>query len=203
MAGINTSVSITGVSRVTQLVRRAALIGRERAALNERLAIQALNWIQRNFQAQGGLLSNGPWPALSPNTLLGRRKQGAGAKILQDTGTLKNSFTMRVSASEAAVGTNVEYAEYHERGTDPYMIFPSPGKVLAFPHVAGRPLAKATLFPSKERRYPKGTPIMYAPFGVAHPGLKQRRMLPTREEILPFLTRAATNYLNEKIRGRR
>jgi phage virion morphogenesis protein len=57
-----------------------------------------------------------PWAPLSPVTLERRRKAGAGAQILRDTGRLANSLTYVASDTEVLVGTNVIYAGTHEFG---------------------------------------------------------------------------------------
>jgi len=59
-----------------------------------------------------------PWKPLSDVTLQ-RRRQGAGegsARILQDTGILKNSMTHNADHKSVEVGTAVEYAPTHQFG---------------------------------------------------------------------------------------
>lgn len=45
-----------------------------------------------------------------------KRNKGAG-KLLRDTGRLGNSLTAVTSGTEVIIGTNVEYAPYHQFGT--------------------------------------------------------------------------------------
>lgn len=47
------------------------------------------------------------------------KKNGKSSKgkILRDTGRLANSITGRASSNQVVVGTNVEYAAYHQYGT--------------------------------------------------------------------------------------
>lgn len=58
------------------------------------------------------------WAPLAASTLTRRRGGGAGARILQDTGVLRNSITTQLLSSHAvAVGTRMEYAKFHQFGT--------------------------------------------------------------------------------------
>ena len=193
--GIGVTLDIVGAQRVIRIVRRLANIATDKEQLHLRYGIRALNWIARNF-AQEGALTGAPWRKLSENTILGRRK--GSSVVLQDTGELRRSFTVNYTAEGAEVGTEKQYSKFHEFGTDPYVILPKkPGGVLAFPHIGGRPLAKSTLFPSIGRSLPAGTPMAYSPWGVYHPGLPVRRMLPTEEEIMPDLLRTTIAFLKE------
>lgn len=82
-------------------------------AIGDRL----LKEINDTFKAQGKRQTP-PWPALSPVTISRRRKGGAGAKALQDTGRLRASFVKRIRTKFVFVGSGVKYAPYHEFGTD-------------------------------------------------------------------------------------
>ena len=64
---------------------------------------------ERNFAAQG----RPAWLGLSPRT---KKRRGADAKILQDTGRLAGSVATSYDASQARVGTNVKYAAIHQFG---------------------------------------------------------------------------------------
>lgn len=80
-----------------------------------------LRWIDKNFRA-GGIERR--WPPLSPRTIA-RRRLGS-SRPLMDTGRLRMSFTRRPHRPSDAIftrrgttvtiGTNVEYAVYHEEG---------------------------------------------------------------------------------------
>lgn len=99
--------------------------------------------IQRNFDEEGRPRK---WRPLSPMTLMawvssrrtwvsktGRltaqgRAALAGRKILTDTGRLRRSITGRVWGNRLVIGTNVEYAPYHQYGTSriparPFLLF--------------------------------------------------------------------------------
>ncbi len=54
------------------------------------------------------------WADLKESSL--KRKTG-GYQILRDTGRLQNSFTVQTDKSGVTIGTNVEYAKYHQFGT--------------------------------------------------------------------------------------
>jgi phage gpG-like protein len=86
-------------------------------------------WVQQNFRAQGQKLSTGRWP---PFKLGGRRlkrkirgknfdpatfsKVDRGARLLQDTGRLRNSFRPFFSNTDAGIGSKLKYAPFHEFG---------------------------------------------------------------------------------------
>lgn len=129
----------------------------------EAIGFKVVRWIDQNFKQQG---TEARWKPLSPNTIAGRRKGGGSgsAQILQDTGRLKQSFTVpRVTGRKAIIGggTNVRYASFHEEGTKPYIILPKAKKALSFMTVGGKVVFKK----------------------VRHPGLAQRRMTPTDKTL--------------------
>jgi phage gpG-like protein len=70
--------------------------------------------VQNHFSKEQG--PGGKWKSLSPVTIFRRRGggQSKSAKILQDTGRLRNSIVNDSSSKGAEVGTNVEYAKYHD-----------------------------------------------------------------------------------------
>ena len=60
-----------------------------------------------------------PWKSLSKVTQA-RRREGKGSlgnKILQDSGVLKGSITNNASNFAVEIGTNVEYAPTHQKGS--------------------------------------------------------------------------------------
>ena len=68
------------------------------------------------FDTEGSSGASGAWPALHPMTLRQRRKEGRGAKILQDTGRLAASFAGRSGTDFAEVTTDVFYSVFHVEG---------------------------------------------------------------------------------------
>lgn len=68
--------------------------------------------VEDEFETEG----RGRWPDLAPSTIRQRRKGGAGAKILQDTGVLVGSIRPDHGADFAEAGTDVPYIVYHLEG---------------------------------------------------------------------------------------
>ena len=175
-------------------------------SLHARYAIIASQWIDRNFQQEGGLV--GGWRRLRPNTIAGRRK--GSSRVLQDTGLLRASFVPAWDEKAAVVGSASKVSLWHEKGTKgspetPYPIRPKkPGGVLAFPVATG-----GILVPILPKGFKKGDLIfgkklksrrmMFARM-VMHPGLPRRRMLPEEADLKPALLRTTINYIKEQAR---
>ena len=81
----------------------------------------AMRSFDKNFQNQGRPTR---WQQLAASTLRRRKKKGRGAKILQDTGRLKQSVTVRnfpgaiyrLETDSLTLGTNLEIATIHQFG---------------------------------------------------------------------------------------
>ena len=89
---------------------------KNRQPMFKRIGVKLLQAVDQNFQDEGH--EGTPWKLLSAATLRGRR-QGTGtggAKILQDTGTLKRSYVMDATNSLVRVGTPIIYSIVHEEG---------------------------------------------------------------------------------------
>jgi phage gpG-like protein len=143
----------------SQAERKLARIGRElnKRGLLKAIGLRQLRWIDQNFQQEGRMA--GGWVPLSPNTVAGRRL--GSSKILQDTGKLRMSFNSRLEGEDTLwVGSQLDVAEWHHFGTQPYDIRPVNAQALSFVTTNGRVFAKF----------------------VHHPGLPARRMLPTQDE---------------------
>jgi phage gpG-like protein len=159
--------------------RKLARIGR---ALNKRgllkaIGLQQLRWIDKNFQDEGKMV--GGWKSLSPNTIAGRRL--GSSKILQDTGKLRMSFNSRLEGEDTLwVGSQLDVAEWHHFGTQPYDIRPVNAQVLSFMTANGRAFAKF----------------------VHHPGLSARRMLPTQDEAKDMGVRLLEAHVRNLDNGR-
>ena len=80
------------------------------------------------------------WTELSKNTIL-RRKRGkkkkGDAKILQDTGKLRNSISVGNTKTKAIVGTNLIYATTHHFGVQGRVISAKNKTRLVFYTVSG------------------------------------------------------------------
>ena len=162
-----------------------------------------LRWVMQNFRAA---CTEKKWVPLSPNTIAGRRagrikkSQGAvrfrgrnvvgaavslsGAKPLQDTGRLRQSFVSKVrnlGTPYVEVGTENQIASFHEHGTKPYVIQPKRARRLIFMTAGGVVFARK----------------------VNHPGLPQRKMLPSENLMVLLGMETMTKYLRQKIRDSR
>lgn len=138
-------------------------MGKLDRALSTRVMLEVigqdvLGWVADNFRREG---IEKPWARLSPSTIASRRK--GSSRILQDTGKLRQSFTSRVSGNAVEVGTVNRVAPYHHFGTRPYVIRPVRRKWLRFKDETG-----ATVFSRQ----------------VRHPGLSERRLIPSKHVTL-------------------
>ncbi len=138
---------------------------------------------QINEYFRKGGTEEGPWKALSPNTLA-NPKRGKGAQILRNTGRLAQSFTVygvRVKDDKVQVGTEVPYAKYHHfGGTRAYIIRPIRAKVLAFWTVKGLTFRRE----------------------VKHPPLPRRPMLPTAERARNLAISSVQDYVEKTIKDK-
>lgn len=99
--------------------KRAA---RETSALeipHKKIALFLDRWVQQNFKSEGGKV--GGWPPFAHG---GRLRIQPGkpasfdprAKLLQDTGRLRASFTPFSNKRTAGIGSDLSYSEKHEEG---------------------------------------------------------------------------------------
>lgn len=80
----------------------------------KKVAILLDRWVQKNFRTEGGNV--GKWQRFAQG---GRRVRGGidtSAKLLQDTGRLRVSFTPFASRDNAGIGSDVVYSEFHNFG---------------------------------------------------------------------------------------
>jgi len=101
-------------------------------------------WIQDNFKSQGSKSSKGKWAELSDVTLMMRRKEGKGAKILEDIGNLKGRWKHLYTHSQAAIQSGLPYALVHDQGNPRNRMF---GKAKA-------PIPQRKITPEKEQVWP-------------------------------------------------
>ncbi len=112
---------MTGVTiTVDDTAAQAALARLRDAAQNLRPALDAVGLsvvsrMRATFEQQADPWGKG-WQGLKASTLRKRRKKGAGAQILRDTGRLMNSISHTVGDNEVTIGTEVEYAAIHQFG---------------------------------------------------------------------------------------
>lgn len=80
-----------------------------------RVSIFLDSWVQRNFKAQGGLV--GGWESFAEG---GRLLKGGfldtSAKLLQDSGRLRASFTPFATKKDAGIFSDLLYSEPHHKG---------------------------------------------------------------------------------------
>lgn len=81
-------------------------------ALLEAIGMSAMNWVNENFETQGGHV--GGWDDIQEST---KKRKGHGS-ILIHHGILRASIEAEKTApNKLRVGTNVEYAAHHQFGT--------------------------------------------------------------------------------------
>jgi len=82
---------------------------------NRQISIWLLRWVNENFKSQGGKV--GGW---KPFKLGGRRLSSGqidrNAKLLQDTGRLRQSFNPFHSRVVAGIGSDLNYSVTHDLG---------------------------------------------------------------------------------------
>lgn len=106
-----TSVKVE-MTEIARWLRDLATRGRNLKEINRSLALILVEQVDENFATAG----HGSWPPLAEATLAKRRKGGAGAQILVDTGRLAasiNPANIETADDYIEVFTNVRYAKYH------------------------------------------------------------------------------------------
>lgn len=100
----------------------------------KQISILMYKSVMQNFLEEG--TDKEKWKKLSPMTIAMRRKKGKDAKILQDTGRLRNSIFPVILKDRVTVGTNLEYASIHQFGGEvripERIIYPVRKKALRF-----------------------------------------------------------------------
>lgn len=152
MAGKDIDITITVPARFVPTFNPAVLM--------KLLALRLTSFMTTRFENDGAVPEYGlpAWAPLRPSTISFRRK--GSSKPLQDTGGLRASYLAqpKVNSNSVEVGSNKQYASFHEDGTQPYTIVPKTKKVLAAQGPGG-----------------------WVVFGkiVHHPGLPARPVLPS------------------------
>ena len=110
--------SATGISQVVQRFKKFTDKLGNKIPMYKRIGVKLLNEISNTFKEEAH--EGEKWKSLSEVTIKRRRKgKGTGKpKILQDTGTLKRSFVLKVDNIKVIVGTPVEYSYKHEFGEE-------------------------------------------------------------------------------------
>jgi len=108
------SYEIKNDEKVKALLKKAGNKAKDLRIPLKRCGILMLRSIDKNFRAEGRPKR---WAPLSPMTIAMRRKEGRGAKILQDTGHGKGSIVYKVvSNQKVQIGTNLGYMKIHQEG---------------------------------------------------------------------------------------
>jgi len=108
------SYEIKNDEKVKALLKKAGNKAKDLRIPLKRCGILMLSSIDKNFRAEGRPKR---WAPLSPMTIAMRRKEGKGAKILQDTGHGKGSIVYKVvSNQKVQIGTNLDYMRIHQEG---------------------------------------------------------------------------------------
>lgn len=100
---------------VKDVEKRLDEFKRKGGDLSPSMAIVAemlVSGVSDEFDSEG----QGNWDELKKSTLRKRRKGGAGAKILQDSGLFAGSIQPHHGADFAEASTNVDYAVHHVFG---------------------------------------------------------------------------------------
>ena len=126
------SYEIKHDEKVKALLKKAGDKAKDLRIPLKRCGILMLSSIDKNFREEGRPTR---WAPLSPMTLAMRRKEGKGAKILQDTGHGKGSIVYEVvSNQKVQIGTNLGYMKIHQEGGSikipPRDIYPVKARVL-------------------------------------------------------------------------
>lgn len=104
---------IQGLERLLRRIQQLATDTRHVERPLKAIGVYMVGSVQRNFQAQGRPTK---WQSLATSTLRRRRKgKGRGsARILIDTGAMKNAVTFRVHTDGVEIGLNkVQAARQH------------------------------------------------------------------------------------------
>lgn len=115
---IGASVEVRGVDAVVARLQRVALRIGNRRIPNKEVSVVLFAEVMRNFDAEAH--EGKPWAPLAPATVKGKEKKGY-ARILQNTGALRNSFLPFSDADVAGVGArsvkkHADISTVHEYG---------------------------------------------------------------------------------------
>lgn len=109
----STSVSIDTAGAQRKIEALGRRLGTFRRTANRAVAVQMYQWFVQNFDNEGAKV--GGWEPLRPATI--RQKERLGKeRMLVRSGTLRQSFLPFSDEDNAGIGSELEYAEYHEKG---------------------------------------------------------------------------------------
>ena len=109
---MNITIDVIGVAEVESLFSSLEGFGKD-SVLDQAGAV-LLNRIRARFLRQVDT-TGVPWKVSEAAKI--RRRKGRGGGTLFDTGKLFHSISLsKTGVGERAIGTDVEYAKYHQRG---------------------------------------------------------------------------------------
>jgi phage gpG-like protein len=85
------------------------------------LAVKYFQYLKKNWNMEGYVDEKGEftkWDTLNPNYEKWKESKVGKQKILIFNGEMLNSFQYKVDGEQFTIWTDVEYAKYHQEGTD-------------------------------------------------------------------------------------
>ena len=111
------TVKVSGAREVAGRMRRRRSRLKDMRPTNKKAAILLFQWVQRNFDAEGGKHDGAglKWPQLAESTKR-RRRGGPPFRILQDTGQLRGRWNITATKQTGRLKSMQDYSGKHERG---------------------------------------------------------------------------------------
>lgn len=187
MADDGITLDIKGIPELQKKLSNSAEKISDKQKIHARIGINILRFVDKNFRQEG---IEKKWDKLADSTVFARRK--SSKKILQDTGRLRKSFTIKFNSIKVEVGTAVKYAPVHEFGGKGfYTIRPIRNNFLAFPHPKGNATVKL------KGKAPTSGFFIGGFLGrtINHPPLKKRKMLPTKKKTEQLAGDVIDNFI--------
>lgn len=195
MTGIRETITVED-KEINAALTRVERAGGDTAALMREVAGAMLFSVQRRFETESAP-DGSKWPAHAPRTAKARanRKTRGNApitpKLLRQTNRLYKSISSEASSSEAAVGTNLDYARIHQTGGT-ITQYPQSRKV-KFREVGGR-----TRFAKKAHKRAFEKPVTFGQRTIVVPA---RPYLGFSEDDRQTLLRIANEHFEATFAG--
>lgn len=196
MAGIRDTITIED-AEVNAALTRVEQAGGDTSALMRDVAAAMLFSVQRRFE-QETAPDGSKWAPHAPRTAKARasRKTRGNApvtpKLLRDTNRLYKSITAESGSSDAAVGTNLDYAAIHQTG----------GTITQYPQsrqVKFRKVGNQTRFAKKAHKRAFTKPVTYGQRTIVIPA---RPYLGFSQDDRETIQRIAGEHYDAAIAGR-
>lgn len=114
MAGVKLEIETTGIDRLSRYLKNAIDQGTNLEPAFAEIGEYLIESHQERFKlevAPDGEL----WEPLAPATL---KQKGGETRILQESGTMRDTLSYRISGNELLFGSNQEYAATHQFGRE-------------------------------------------------------------------------------------